>query len=587
MAHDLIKSPHRYLFKVHKERVALGVFTLLITNVLDALPPYFIGITIDQIARGDQMRSIAKTIGIIFLITAALMVTRYLWRIFWGAFSHMSCEEVQNRIFKQFTLLSLSDLRRHPAGELMSLIINDVQSFRMGIGPGVIIFADAFFILLIIPGLMYSLSPSWTWKTLLIMLLLPFVAHFLTKRLFAAYEKRQERFAELSGKAQEIVSGIRVIKSFVKEDAQTFKFNNYSKRFETACNESAYFDAWFTPAMEGAVSIGRVILIIVGAYDVISGQVTIGTFFAFYQYIQRMEWPATAIGYGLSHLQQGGAAFSRIREFLKLPSDPAYLGKKELSDFRSLEVINLSFNYESKIEPALKNINFMLNQGETLCIIGPIGSGKSTLIDILSHLLPYHEGVIRINGERLENIKLESLRKIMSVVPQEPFLFSDSIEANLALGTKLSNERVQDLLKSVDMTSEVNSLPQKEKSELGERGVNLSGGQKQRLTLARALGRQSPLLIIDDAMSAIDSQTEKEILSTLKKHFAKSNSVKPTLILVTQRIDSAKWADKILVLNNGEQEALGTHPELLLNSPTYKKLFEIQNKGASSERTVH
>jgi ATP-binding cassette, subfamily B, multidrug efflux pump len=569
---ELIQKPIRYYIKEKKRMFIIGVLTLGATNVLDNITPFLIGKAIDLLAQKAPTSEVLKMIGLIFGVTVMLALTRYSWRLSWGKFSHTSAMDLQNKIFSKFTHLGQSYLKRTPVGELMSIIINDTQAFRMAVGPGILIILDSIFILIIVVPIMVSISLSWTLKTLILMPLLPFFAKKIMDLLETYYEKKQTKFAELSGFSQEIISGMRVIKSYGQQRDHTRLFNRFSRDYETVSNKTALLDASFAPPLEFAVTCGCVILLIVGIPDVMSGAITVGSLFTFYQYIQRMEWPATAIGLGISHIQQGHASFRRVRQLFQIPDEVIDSGDQTIEKFETLRVVELSHQYEAS-RYSVKNINFELQAGEILGVIGPTASGKSTLIDLLARIINPTSGEILVNGRPIQEIKIKSLRGMVTVVPQESFLFSDKVAENISLGAEINHQQIEAFAKAVELADEIRSFPIQYDTFLGERGINLSGGQRQRLTLARALARQTPLILIDDSLSAVDAQTEEKILKQLR-------SLLTTAVVISHRVESVRWAHKILVLRDGEQEAIGTHDELLKISPTYKNLYQLQKEGS-------
>lgn len=575
---QLIKSPIRFYIRKNKRVFVVGVFALAATNFLDALPPYFVGKAIDQIGAAAPFNDVLHTIVVLIAITFSLALVRFTWRYMWGQFSHTSAMDLQNHLFAKYTRLGQSYLRKTPVGELMSLMINDIQAFRMAVGPGILIILDALFILMIVPPMMISISPTWTWKCLILMPFLPFIANRLMTALNAAYDERQNKFAVLSGFAQEVITGVRVIKSYVQEYTHTQLFNRRSRDFELASNKTALLDAAFTPPLEFAITFGSVVLLIIGAPDVMSGAVSVGSLFAFYQYIQRMEWPATAIGLGMSHIKQGQASFARIRQVLEIPDEIVDTGAENFDQFHSLEVRELSFSYPAGRANVLRDVNFSLKSGEILGVIGPTGAGKTSLIDVLARVFNPTSGEILYNGRPIEKISMKSLRQIVTVVPQDAFLFSNKVSENISLGLDLPHTQIESLVHSVDLSEEIRTFPGEYDAYLGERGINLSGGQKQRLTLARALARKTPLILIDDSLSAVDSKTEEKILKQLR-------SLLSSAIVISHRIESVRWAHKIMVLKDGAVEALGTHDELMKSSVTYQHLYQLQ-KDAPEPREV-
>jgi ATP-binding cassette subfamily B protein len=373
-----------------------------------------------------------------------------------------------------------------------------------------------------------------------------------------------------------MVSGIRVIKSFAQETQQSASFNRLSKRYELACNDVVKVDAAFHPVMDFSVALGSVVLLWFCTPEVMRGNVTLGTFVAFHEYIRRMVWPMSAIGMGVSMVQQGRASFDRIRELLATETDIPDIGDTDLGRFESVEVRNLSFTYPGSTREALKNINLTLRAGETIGLVGPVGAGKTTLLQLLSRLYPVESGKILINGVSLERVRRRSIAERISLVPQDAFLFTESISENVALGLMQfpGLESVEDAASIVNIDHEIKQMPHGYHAQLGERGVNLSGGQKQRLTIARALIRRSAVVMFDDSLSAVDGKTEQSIVRELKEGRARHPD--QAVILVSHRLATLKHADRILVLNHGEIEAEGTHDELLVRSATYKRLHELQ-----------
>ncbi|NQZ01845.1 MAG: ABC transporter ATP-binding protein [Bdellovibrionales bacterium] len=571
----LIKNPFLHYFKKHKRSFFAGIFSLIGTNLTDALPPLLIGYSIDQITRGESIDSIALTLAALIVATAFLAWFRYLWRVYWGRFNHSVAEDLRNHIYDKYTDLGPTFFSKTSVGELMSLINNDVNLFRMAIGPGVLVLLDSVIVLCIIPPLMISISPDWTWKSLILIPLIPFVVRSLMTKIREGYKKQQDRFAELSGVSQEIVSGIRVIKSYAQEDNQTALYNKISKRYQFSSDHVAKLDSLFAPTMELGVTTGSVILLVVGAPEVMSGAVSVGAFFAFYQYIQRMIWPMEAIGLGVNFIQKGRGSFDRIRELLQTESDVPDEGQIPLKTFQSLEFEQVTFTYPGADAPALKNLSFQLNRGETLGIVGAIGSGKSTLIELLCRQYQISEGKIKINGLPIENYKREDLMNLFSVVPQDAFLFSRKLKDNIAFGDRQwSFSQVEGAVRYVNFEDEVEKIPDGYDAVLGEKGVNLSGGQKQRLTMARAIIRQSDFLILDDSLSAVDAETEKKILEEMN---AQEHSSK-TAIIISHRLASLRKATNTLVLKNGELEDFGNHHQLLKSSSTYQSLYSLQTE---------
>lgn len=569
----MINNPIWFYIKTHKKAFSLGMFFLLITNTLDGLYPLIIKAVIDMVVQKAPYEDIFRTTLLFFFSLCALAVTRYLWRVYFGRYHTLAAEDVRNRIFCHITKMGPQFFSKNPVGELMSLITNDVQSFRQGIGSGILILVDALTIVCVILPVMISLNLSWTLKCLIFLPIVPFLIQKVTHLIFSNYKNQQDSLSALSGVSQEIIAGIRVIKSFAQEKTRLKIYNLKSQDYELKSNKTAQVDAFFSPVMEFGVASGTVILLFIAADDVISGAASIGTLVAFQRYIQKMIWPMTAFGMGFSQLQKGMASFSRIKNVLTQNTDIPDLGLIDIQSFESLEVKNLTYQFSDSSTPILKNINFKISKGQIVYLVGPVGAGKTTLLHLLNRLYPSESGCILINGTSIEKISQRSLHTQLVLVTQEPFLFSESIVDNIryADSEMTSSESHKEWAQLVDIDKEIEALPESFESQLGERGVNLSGGQKQRLTIARGLITRAPFIMLDDSLSAVDTKTEKAI----KDRLMQKNKLQ-TQLIVTHRLNAAIYADMIIVLNNGEVEAVGKHFELLKVSPTYSKLCEIQ-----------
>ncbi len=553
---------------------ALGMFFLLITNIADGLYPLILRKGIDQISEGQPMTAVAPTAWLFFGTMSFLAITRYFWRVFFANYHTRAAEDLRNRIFQHLTAMGPQFFKQNPIGELMSLITNDVQSFRQAIGAGVLVLVDGFSIILIVLPLMLWMEPNWTWKTLIFLPTVPFLIWQVTRLIFQRYKVQQDHLSELSGFSQETVAGIRVIKSFAQENNQLGRYNKISRIFEKACNHVASVDSLFSPVMQFGVASGTVILFFIAGPDVLAGATTIGTFVAFQRYIQKMVWPMTALGMGFSQYQKGMASYSRIKNILLQKTDIPDEGQIEIKEFKNLEVHDLNFQFPEANQPSLKNINFQIHAGQKVGLVGPVGSGKTTLLHLINRLYPVSQGRIRVNGIDLQDITQRSLHLQIAFVPQEPFLFSESISENMKMGREEPppDDEVLHWAQVVDIKTEIENLPHQFQSELGERGVNLSGGQKQRLTIARGLMTRAPFIILDDSLSAVDHQTEK----TIQAQLANQMENQKTQLIVSHRLSAVENADQIIVMNQGEIEAIGRHHELIEKSPTYRRMAEIQ-----------
>jgi ATP-binding cassette subfamily B protein len=575
------KHPIWFYIRHNPRPFILGMTFLIITNSLDAVYPLVMKTAIDQIEGLAPMTDITKTCLIFLAIMSSLALTRYSWRTYFGKFHTYAAEHIRQKLFNHLTSLGPNFFHKNQVGELMSLLTNDVQSFRQAVGPALLVLADGFIIILVVLPIMISLNWSWTWKTLIFLPMVPLLIWRVMGLINKNYKIQQEKFSELTSLVQETIGGIRVIKGFSQEDHRIDVFNKISASFENACNKVAKVDSLFMPVMEFGVTSGSVILLFIAKEDLYTGAVTIGTFVAFHRYIQKMVWPMTALGMGFSNFQKGYASFERIKKVLLTESDIYDVGTTVISKFETLEFKNVSFKYKNCEVYALKDISFKLHAGESLGIMGPVGSGKTTLVNLLTRLYPLEEGQILVNDIPIENITLDCLRSLFLLIPQETFLFSESLKDNVTFGLSepAHLDTILRMADVVDLTDEINALPLKFDSQLGERGVNLSGGQKQRLTIARGLIMQTPVLILDDSLSAVDTRTEKAIENELAKTTATFSR-----IIVAHRLSSLKTVDHLLILKDGFKEAWGTYEEVLQSSPTFQKIIHFQGQVTHNEQ---
>jgi ATP-binding cassette, subfamily B, multidrug efflux pump len=571
---SLKKNPLLYYIRQNKRSFALGIFFLIITNSLDGVYPLILKECIDLVAARAGHEAIGHTALLFFLVMSGLAITRFLWRVYFGRYHTDAAEDLRNRLFYHLSQMGPSFFKKKPVGEIISVLVNDVQSFRQAIGQGVLVFIDGIVIAAVILPLMIWLNPTWTWKTLILLPLVPFMIKKLTQLIFSTYKVQQDKLAELSGVSQEIAAGVRVIKSFAQEDHRLQYYNKFSSAYELSCNRTAAWDSLFMPVMEFGVASGSVILLFVGAADVLTGAATIGTLVAFQRYISKMVWPMTALGLGYSQYQKGMASFFRIKEILDEETDIPDTGEKEIHRFETLKVKNLSFQYPDGNSKVLDDVSFTVYAGQTVGIVGPVGSGKTTLLHLLSRLYPARPQSIFINDVSIEQIKQKNLHQQIVMVPQEAFLFSEMISDNMSYGLEQTPTKPEltHWARAVDIDSEIEELPAGYESQLGERGVNLSGGQKQRLTIARALLTRAPVVVLDDSLSAVDVHTEAKI----KEAVASLSGEKKTRIIVAHRLTAVENADQIIVMNDGKVEAVGRHQELVKNSPTYRNMAQIQ-----------
>lgn len=525
-----------------------GLGALALTDIFDVIPPLIIMRGVDQITNKVETSELLKTALIFFSLTLALAFARYCWRMIYGHFHQNVAKELRNDVFDKLTRMGPTFYNKNQTGELMSLLTNDIEAVRMGMGAGIIVLADALFYFLTIPPIMFSLSKKLTFQTLILLPLLPFFVSWLGKLINKYFILEQEKFSQLSGFVQENISGQRTIKSFVQEKNQSVAFNKLSADLKNATSKVALAETFMHPVMEVCVSIGVVTLLYIGTQDVMSGVLTIGTFVAFHRYISKMTWPMTAIGWGFSLISQGAASLKRVDEFLNEPSDITEPTTDFMPEQTDIIIKNLSFKYPQSEQPALNKVSINIKKGEKIGIIGPVGSGKTTLAQLLTKLYPSERGSIFFGSTDINDLKLEKVRQIVTLVPQDNFLFSQSIRNNILYGASenLDIDKTISAAKTSQIHNEIESLPSHYESLIGERGINLSGGQKQRLAIARGLLRNSPVIIFDDAFSAVDNETERKIVENLFSQFENQ-----TVIVISHKVQNLKFCDRIITLKEG------------------------------------
>lgn len=582
------RTPVRSYIRRFWKPFSLGTLTLALTNLFDILTPFALMKAIDAITN-RQPDALLQAIGLYLLFMLGAVSFRHQWRIHFGRFHHSVADDLRNRLFRKYTELGPRFFEKNPTGELMSLMINDVNTFRMGIGPGLLILMDGVFLIVFIIPFMLSISVDWTWKTLILIPFIPFVIRFMEDRIGKASRINQDRLAELSGYTQELVSGIRVVKGFAQETHRQNRHRYFSDLYASSCNLVAKYDAFFEPALQIGVATGSVILLAWGSTDVLSGAVTLGTFVAFHEYIKRMIWPMAALGSGLSMLSQARSSYNRMAEVFSAKPEVDSSAHLVVDDFQSMKIRNLTYTYPEATLPALSDVSFEVHKGQRIGIVGPVGSGKSTLIQIICRIREAPVDSVFVNEKDICEYSVESWRSHVAVTPQEPFLFARTIQSNLLFGQNeglltTTHERALEVADAVRIRTEIERLPRAFQAWLGEKGVNLSGGQRQRMTMARSLSRlsavtgdyQAPasILILDDSLSAVDTATEHALLEGLEKARKKERPL--TLVVVSHRIKAVQESDRILVLNNGRIEAQGRHEELLFTSDTYRTLCMLQ-----------
>ena len=481
--------------------------------------------------------------------------------------------DLKNEIYSQYQKLSLNFYKINQTGDLMNRISEDVAKVRMYVGPAVMYSINTITLLIIVVIYMYKQSPELTFYTLSPLPFLSFTIYKLSKLINKKSIIVQEYLSELSSFSQESFSGIALIKSYSIEQKNYDEFNTLSEKCKNSQISLVKIQALFFPLMIFLIGLSNLFVIYVGGVQYLEGKLEgIGTIAEFIIYVNMLTWPVASLGWISSIIQQAEASQKRINEFLKQKSEIISKNNKEVDISGDVEFKNVNFTYKDTGIQALKNISFKIDKGDKLGIIGKTGSGKSTLLNLIVRLYNIDNGELVIDENQINDINIKSLRSQIGYVPQDVFLFSDTIENNIRFGSVNSSDKeVIEVSKISDIHDDILGFKNKYKTILGERGVNLSGGQKQRISIARALIRKPKLLILDDCLSAVDTETEENIINSLN-----NLNYSTTTIIVSHRVSSMKNANKIIVLNNGDIEEMGTHSELMKMNGYYKETYEQQ-----------
>ncbi len=574
----------KFLFtyvKRHKWQYIGGIITLFAVDFFNLMIPQITGVITDGLAGHTMgmeqvMQNLAKLIG----LGTLLALGRFLWRYFlFGAARHIQYE-MRNGMFEKLETMSVEYFNEHKTGDLMSRFTNDLNAVRMAIGMAVISAFDATVMAVMVIGqMMYYVNVKLTLLAIIPMIFIAAGEFYYGREMRRRFKEKQEAVSDLTDQVQESISGIRVVKAFVqeKEEKEAFaRANAYAREKNMAV---ARLGAVVMPLLDVVIGVSSLVTLLYGGYLAITGEITLGRFVAFNQYIGMLVWPMLAAGESITSLSQGLASTKRIQEIFD--------EKPEIFDDETVKpagVIHgeitfdhLTFLHQGHSEPTLKDICLEVPAGTTLAIVGRTGNGKTTLVNLLLHLYNTQRGMIRIDGRDINSIPLKELRENIAYVPQDNFLFSDTLRHNIAFGVEdeergeADPEVVERAARAACVHDNITAFPDGYDTIVGERGVTLSGGQKQRSSIARALLKDAAILILDDALSAVDTDTEKQILENLRK-----NREGKTTILIAHRISTIQNADCIIVLENGEIRERGNHEELMAQKGIYYEMFEKQ-----------
>lgn len=572
---------NRYLRK-YRALLLLGFFFTVSSRVFAVLAPSLVGDSITEIEHfiqsgSSDLTAIKKVLltNIALIIGAALIsggFTFAMRQTIINVSRHIEFD-VKNTIYDHYQKLSLRFYKQNRTGDLMSRISEDVSKVRMYVGPALMYSINTATLFIIVISYMTSVAPKLTLYTLLPLPVLSFMIYKLSKAIHERSTLVQQMLSQLSTFAQESFSGINVIKSYAIEPNRIAEMQRISSESLTKNMSLVQVQAWFFPMMILLIGVSNILVIFIGGSQYINGQIELGVLAEFIIYVNMLTWPVATVGWVTSIVQQAEASQRRINEFLGQEPEiqDNNTPKQKITNY-SIAFKDVDFTYDDTGIQALNNVSFVLEEGKTLAVMGPTGAGKTTLLQLLSKTYLPHSGEVLLGGKSIHEYAQNDIRQAMGVVPQIPFLFSDTIANNIRFGKQnATQEEIESAAKQAAVHENIIDFSAKYDTVLGERGITLSGGQKQRISIARALIKHPKLLLLDDCLSAVDTETEEAILMSLK-----TNNKNSTTVIVCHRVSSAKNADYILVLNNGKVEQFGTHKSLVKKEGYYKELYTQQ-----------
>jgi ATP-binding cassette subfamily B protein len=575
--------PLKEYFVKGRWHLAIGLLSLLFVDLLQVLIPLVIKKVIDALTFNNATSGVLLKYGVIIMVIAlTIALFRYLWRYFLFGHSRKVEEALRSRLYSHLQTLSFSFYQRTKTGDLMARAINDINAVRMATGMGIIALTDGLVLGLTTIGFMLYINPLLTLIALIPAPLLIYATRILARRMSTGYERVQSTFSDLTEEAREAFAGIRVVKSYGKESWGYNKVKEEGENYITENMQLAKTIAIFFPAMGIFANLGLAIVIWMGGRLTILGDITTGDFVAFISYLYLLAWPLTAIGWVTNLIQRGSVSMRRINRVLEEvpeitnpPLPPDSLAESPLVTRKLLggiQIKGLSMKYDGQSNYAIKGIDLNIQKGQTVALVGQVGSGKTTLLNNIPRLFKAPKGTVFIDDIDVQDIPLKILRENIGFVTQETIIFSDTIRNNVLFDRDgISENAFEDALKAVRIYDEVRTFDEGPDTLLGERGLTLSGGQRQRLTIARALLSDPPILILDDALSMVDTRTEAAILNEILE-FRRDK----TNLIVSHRVSTISRADLICVFKRGELVEIGDHMALLEKSREYARLYERQ-----------
>lgn len=559
-----------YLYQ-HRSRLALGGVTIVLANAFQMLGPRVMGAAVDSLFAGVDRRQLLVYAGTLIGLTVLEGVSRFASRYWFIGASRDMEYSLRSDVFNHFLVLPMSFYQRNKTGELMSRATNDLSNVRMLLGPGIMYSANTLLTTTLAIGFMLSIDWRLTLLALAPLPLVSFGVRQVGRRIHALTEASQAKLAELSARVQESMAGVRVVKAFVQEEAEIRDFRRLNEELVERNDHLIRLTSLFYPFMQFLLGLAIAGILWFGGREVVQGAITRGEFVQFIFYLGTLAWPVIALGWVVNIFERGRASLLRLNYILDAEPEEAGIGAVSAPEIRGeIEFRNLTFAYNGT--PVLKNVSLLVPPGRTLAVVGATGSGKSSLVQLIPRLYNPPPESLFIDGTPVEKIPLERLRRSIGFIPQDTFLFGESLRENIAFGLEsASDAQVAHAARVSNLSPDVEGFPSGFGTIVGERGITLSGGQKQRTAISRAVIRDPKILILDDALSSVDTHTEEQILKELKAIMKGRTS-----ILIGHRVSTVKEADEIVVLDRGEVVERGTHESLLRQDGYYAALHRRQ-----------
>jgi ATP-binding cassette subfamily B protein len=571
---EIVKSVWPYLWK-YRRGMALGMGSLLMTDLTKAALPLAIRAGIDSLMKGFRLSLVFEFAALVVLLSLVKGIFQYWMRVILIGISRDIEYDLRNDLFSHIVTLSQDFFAKYRTGDIMARATNDLNAVRMMLGPGIMYFTETFFTALFLVGIMGYVDWRLTLFCLIPAPLVSVAVILFGRRIHDRFEIIQKMFSDISSRVQENLSGVRVIRAYAQENAEIRKFELLNQDYVAQNIRLARLSAFFMPLLQALIGFGFLVVLLAGGYQLLAHRISLGSFVMFSTYMGTLIWPMIALGWVVNLMQRGTASWSRIMELMaERPGiqrrNSSYSPSPSYSVLGALRFEGVEMKYPSG--DALKNITLDVPAGATIAIVGHTGSGKSTLVSLIPRLIDPTRGCVLLDGVDLRDLDPEWLRRQIGFVPQETFLFSATLAENIAWGVDhASPEEIARAAELAGLAPDIASFPEGYGTIIGERGITLSGGQKQRVAIARAILRNPRILILDDALSSVDTLTEERILTSLAGVMRGR-----TTILISHRVSTVQNASQIFVIEHGEVAERGTHAELILSGGYYADLYQKQ-----------